>query len=108
ASGCRQKLLGCACALLVATSASGAERFPLKPVRIVVPFPAGGSTDLIARQIGQRLGEQCPQRVLIDNRSGAGGALGSEQVARAAPDGYTLLMGSVSTHAIIPHIQAKL
>ena len=80
----------------------------MKPVRVVVPFPPGGSTDLIARQIGQRLAEQWGQPVLVDNRSGAGGALGSEQVARAAADGHTLLMGSVSTHAIIPHLQAKL
>jgi tripartite-type tricarboxylate transporter receptor subunit TctC len=99
-------------ALLIAFAAIGtacaAERFPLKPVRIIVPFPAGGSTDLIARQLGQRLTEVWGQTVVIDNRSGAGGALGSELVARAAPDGYTLLMGSVSTHAIIPHINAKL
>lgn len=101
-------LRACAGALLGASAAFAAERFPLKPVRIVVPFPAGGSTDLIARQLGQRLGETWGQPVLVDNRSGAGGALGSEQVARAAPDGYTLLMGSVSTHAIIPHINAKL
>ena len=97
-----------AVALAAAFTVSAAERFPLKPVRIVVPFPAGGSTDLIARQLAQRLSEQWGQPVLIDNRSGAGGALGSEQVARAPADGYTLLMGSVSTHAIIPHIQSKL
>jgi len=89
-------------------TANAAERFPIKPVRIVVPFPAGGSTDLIARQLAQRLSEQWGQPVIIDNRSGAGGALGSEQVGRASPDGYTLLMGSVSTHAIIPHINPKL
>ena len=94
--------------LTAAASAYPAERFPAKPLRIVVPFPAGGSTDLIARQLAQRLGEQWGQPVLIDNRSGAGGALGSEQVARTSPDGYTLLMGSVSTHAIIPHINPKL
>ena len=98
------------CTIIVASvpTTFAAERFPSKPVRMVVPFPAGGSTDLIARQIGQHLGEQWGQPVLIDNRSGAGGALGAEQVARAAPDGYTLLMGSVSTHAIIPHINPKL
>lgn len=93
---------------LTVCTARAAERFPLKPVRIVVPFPAGGSTDLIARQLGQRLTENWGQPVLIDNRSGAGGAVGSEMVARAAPDGYTMVMGSVSTHAIIPHINSKL
>ena len=91
-----------------ASAAGAAERFPVKPVRVVVPFPAGGSTDLIARQLGQRLTEGWGQPVLIDNRSGAGGVLGSEYVARAAPDGYTLVMGSVSTHAIIPHMNSQL
>src|SRR6185436_13998950 len=88
--------------------ALAAERFPMKPVRIVVPFPAGGSTDLIARQLGQRLSESWGQPVLIDNRSGAGGVIGSDVVAKSAPDGYALVMGSVSTHAIIPHINPKL
>ena len=88
--------------------AFAAERFPAKPVRVVVPFPAGGSTDLIARQLGQRLTEGWGQPVLIDNRSGAGGVIGSDYVAKAAPDGYTLVMGSVSTHAIIPHINSKM
>lgn len=95
-------------ALLGPTETIAAERFPLKPVRIVVPFPAGGSTDLIARQLAQRLAETWGQPVLVDNRSGAGGALGSEQVSRLPPDGYTTVMGSVSTHAIIPHITPKL
>lgn len=90
-----------------AAAAFAAERFPSKSVRIIVPFPAGGSTDLIARQLGQRLSETWAQPALIDNRSGAGGAIGSEQVARAAPDGYTLVMGSVSTHAILPHLTPK-
>jgi len=98
--------LGLAGALLAQT-AGAAERYPVKPVRIVVPFPAGGSTDLIARQLAQRLNEVWGQTVLIDNRSGAGGALGSEQVARLPPDGYAMVMGSVSTHAIIPHLTPK-
>jgi tripartite-type tricarboxylate transporter receptor subunit TctC len=91
-----------------ASATWSAERFPVKPVRIVVPFPAGGSTDLIGRQLAQRLLEMWGQPVLIDNRSGAGGVLGSEMVARSPPDGYTMVMGSVSTHAIIPHINPKL
>lgn len=94
--------------LLAIPSGFAAERFPSKPVRVVVPFPAGGSTDLIARQIGQRLSETWGHPVLIDNRSGAGGVIGSDYVAKAAPDGYTLVMGSVSTHAIIPHINSKM
>jgi tripartite-type tricarboxylate transporter receptor subunit TctC len=96
-------------ALLLASGAAvGAERFPVKPVRIVVPFPAGGSTDVIARQLGQQLTETWGQPVIIDNRGGAGGVLGSDMVARAAPDGYAMVMGSVSTHAIIPHINRKM
>lgn len=89
-------------------AAIAAERFPVKPVRIIVPFPAGGSTDVIARQLAQRLSETWAQPVLVDNRGGAGGVLGSDMVARAAPDGYATVMGSVSTHAIIPHINRKL
>jgi tripartite-type tricarboxylate transporter receptor subunit TctC len=89
-------------------AAHAAEHFPAKPVRIVVPFPAGGSTDLIARQLASRLSETWGQPVVIDNRSGAGGVIGSDYVANAAPDGHTLVMGSVSTHAIIPHINPRL
>jgi tripartite-type tricarboxylate transporter receptor subunit TctC len=93
---------------LAATPVPAAERFAARPVRLVVPFPAGGSTDLIARQLGQRLAQTWGQAVVIDNRSGGGGVLGSELVAKAPADGYTLLMGSVSTHAIIPHLNARL
>lgn len=103
-----QWLMLIAVSIFAVSAAGAAERFPVKPVRIVVPFPAGGSTDLIARQLGQRLTESWSQPVLIDNRSGAGGVIGSDVVARSAPDGYTLVMGSVSTHAIIPHINPKL
>ena len=94
--------------VLAIPSTQAAERFPVKPVRIVVPFPAGGSTDLIARQLAQRLTESWGQTVLIDNRSGAGGVIGSDVVAKSPPDGYALVMGSVSTHAIIPHINPKM
>lgn len=103
-----QWLMLIAVSIFAVSAAGAAERFPVKPVRIVVPFPAGGSTDLIARQLGQRLTESWSQPVLIDNRSGAGGVIGSDVVAKSAPDGYTLVMGSVSTHAIIPHINPKL
>ena len=95
-------------AMVAIHPALAAERFPAKPVRVVVPFPAGGSTDLIARQLGQRLAEIWGYPVLIDNRSGAGGVIGSDYVAKSAPDGYMLVMGSVSTHAIIPHINSKM
>jgi tripartite-type tricarboxylate transporter receptor subunit TctC len=112
-SHCRTHAL-CVAALsaisMFAAPAAGAAEgsFASKPVRLVVPFPAGGSTDLIARQLGQRLSETWGQPVIVENRAGAGGVIGSEFVARSAPDGYALVMGSVSTHAIIPHINAKL
>jgi tripartite-type tricarboxylate transporter receptor subunit TctC len=101
-------VLSIAALLLPSAAVIGAERFPVKPVRIVVPFPAGGSTDVIARQLAQQLTDMWGQPVIIDNRGGAGGVLGSEMVARTAPDGYATVMGSVSTHAIIPHINRKM
>lgn len=78
----------------------GATVYPERPVRLVVPFPAGGGTDILARALSQQLSEAIGQPVVIENRGGAGGTIGSELVARAAPDGYTLLMGTVGTHAI--------
>lgn len=79
-----------------------------KIIKIVVPFAPGGSTDLIARQIAQDLGERLKASVVVDNRPGAGGTVGSDWVARQPADGTTLLMGSVSTHAVAPSLYAKL
>ncbi len=78
--------------------------FPTRPVSLIVPFAAGGSTDIVARLVGQTMGELLGQSVIIENRAGAGGNLGSTAVARAAPDGYTILMGTISTHALNPAI----
>lgn len=89
------------------TAAPGAD-WSGKVIKIVVPFAPGGSTDLIARQIAQDLGERLKASVVVDNRPGAGGTVGSEWVARQPADGTTLLMGSVSTHAVAPSIYAKL
>jgi tripartite-type tricarboxylate transporter receptor subunit TctC len=87
--------------LPVAVLAQGAV-YPTKPIRLVVAFPPGGSTDIIARLVGQKLGERLGQQVIIDNRGGAGGTIGTEIAARAAADGYTLTMGTTSTHVIAP------
>ncbi len=95
-------------AVMVACSGGAyAQNYPEKPVRVVVPFPPGGAADIIARHVTQKLSVAFGTQFIVDNRSGAGGAMGTEAVARASPDGYTLLMASSSTMAINPHIAAK-
>jgi tripartite-type tricarboxylate transporter receptor subunit TctC len=86
---------------LCAAMAAGAQEWPTKPVRFIVPYPPGGGTDVIARIVQSRLGETLGQQVIIENRGGAGGALGTEQAAHAAPDGYTFLF-TLSSHTINP------
>jgi tripartite-type tricarboxylate transporter receptor subunit TctC len=84
------------------------QAYPTKPVRLIVPFPAGGGTDIFARLIGRKLGENMGQQFIADNRAGASGIIGCEVVARAAPDGYTLLMGTTGTHTTNPAVFSKL
>ena len=91
-----------------AASLAHAQTFPAKPVRIVVAFPPGGPSDYAARVVSLKLVESVGQQFVVDNRPGAGGALGTELVARAAPDGYTLLIGNTGTLAVLPHLQAKI
>src|SRR5881392_731838 len=87
----------------------GAEQaYPSKPIRLVVPFPAGGSLDAVARAIGQKLTEAWGQPVVIDNRPGAGGNIGVDLVAKSAPDGYTILEGALSTHAVNVSLCSKM
>ena len=88
-------LLACAGAM-----AQPADKYPDKPVRLVVPFPPGGPTDVFARVLSVGLAEQLGQQILIENKGGAGGTVGTELVARSKPDGYTLLFGTAATHGI--------
>ena len=89
------------------TTTRAADPYPSHPIRLIVPFPAGGGTDIVGRVLGQKLHESLGQPVIIDNRGGAGGTLGAAVVAKAAPDGYTLLLAPTS-HVINPSIYAKL
>jgi len=97
-----------AAALAVCAAGALAQPYPSKPIRLIVPFTPGGSTDILARAIGQKLAEALAQQVIIENRPGAGGAIGAEAAARAAPDGYTLLMGHIGTLAVNPSLYPKL
>ncbi|AOZ03543.1 ABC transporter substrate-binding protein [Cupriavidus sp. USMAHM13] len=92
---------GLAAALLLSVPVA-AQVFPNRPLHLVVPYPPGGTADVLARLLGQRLSERLGSPVVVDNRAGAGTAIGSKYVAQAAPDGYTLLLGTVSSHAMNP------
>ena len=92
--------LVCIGAVVLSSVAASAQEFPSKPIRLIVPFPPGGPNDLIARVVGQKLSEILKQQVVIDNRAGAGGALGTDVVAKAAPDGYTIAISSSGALAI--------
>jgi tripartite-type tricarboxylate transporter receptor subunit TctC len=93
---------------VMCASTAFADAYPDKPIRLVVPFPAGGPTDMVARPLAQFLGEQLKQSVIVDNRGGAGGGIGAEVVAKAPADGYTLLMATVGTQAINATLYRKL
>jgi tripartite-type tricarboxylate transporter receptor subunit TctC len=106
------KLAVVATAILLVGLASArdasAQAYPVKPIRIVVPYAPGGITDILARALGQRLGEALGQQIVIDNRPGANSQVGAEIVARAAPDGYTLLVSADTTFVMNPHLASKL
>jgi tripartite-type tricarboxylate transporter receptor subunit TctC len=97
----------CAAALLQA-GAAAAQAWPAKPIRMMVPFPPGGSTDIVARIVAQKLGERLGQSIVIENRGGAGGTIGTALIAKSAPDGYNLAIASTSTHVVAPGVYAKL
>jgi tripartite-type tricarboxylate transporter receptor subunit TctC len=94
--------------LLTGTGAAAADVFPAKPVRIVVPFAAGGAIDIIVRASAQQLSKELGQQMVIDNRPGAGGNIGADIVAKSAADGYTLVAGTSATHGVNPSLYAKL
>jgi tripartite-type tricarboxylate transporter receptor subunit TctC len=94
--------------LISLTGSALAQNFPLRPIRMVVPFPAGGATDIIARILTQRVAQSLGQPIVIDNKPGAGGTIGSDVVAKAPADGYTLLMATSSTHSIAPVLSSKI
>jgi tripartite-type tricarboxylate transporter receptor subunit TctC len=94
-------------AMILPAASDAAEVFPTRPIRLIVPYPAGGGTDIVGRVLGQKLHESMGQPIVIDNRGGAGGTIGTAVVAKSAPDGYTLLLVPTS-HVINPSIYAKL
>src|SRR5438876_8914798 len=103
------RLAALAAAGIVAFPApASAQSYPSKPIRLVVPFPPGGSLDVVARAIGQKLTDAWGQPVIIDNRPGAGGNIGADLVAKSAPDGYTILEGALSTHAVNVSLYSKM
>jgi len=97
--------LGC---VLSVGNAFAQDKYPSKPIRMIVSFAVGGPTDIVARVIGAKISESLGQQVIVDNRPGAGGNLGADVVAKSPPDGYTLLMATVSTHAINPGLYKKM
>ncbi len=109
---CSRRFLAAAAAALAATAflgtATAQDKWPSKPITYIVPFPAGGTTDILARLIGQKLGPALGTTIVVDNKGGAGGSVGSEIASRAAPDGYTILGGTISSHAINVSLYPKL
>ncbi|MBC7781551.1 MAG: tripartite tricarboxylate transporter substrate binding protein [Proteobacteria bacterium] len=105
---CAQAVVSIVACVVVSSVLAQPGQYPAKPVRIIVPFAAGGPVDAVGRTIGQRLTEALGQPVLIDNRGGAGGSIGMEAMVRAAPDGYTLGVGSLGSLVLSPAIDPKL
>jgi len=87
---------------------TSAQTYPAKPIRLVVPFPPAGATDILSRELARQLSDRMKQQVIVDNRPGAGGTLGSDIVAKSAPDGYTIQMATSSTHSIGPSLNPKI
>jgi tripartite-type tricarboxylate transporter receptor subunit TctC len=103
-----KKLLMTLAALLLAAPALAAEPYPVRPITIVVPYPPGGSADLIGRMVAEKFSKSIGQPAVVENRGGGSGGIGSDMVARSKPDGYTLLIAIADTHAINPAINSNL
>lgn len=101
-------VLGLACLMAWTAGAQAQAAWPERPVRVVVPFPASGATDLVARVVTQRVATDLGQQMVVDNKPGAGGTIGAAEAAKAPADGYTLLLTTSSTHAISPHLMPRL
>jgi tripartite-type tricarboxylate transporter receptor subunit TctC len=101
-------LLVAALLLLPPMAPAAAQAFPAKPVKMIVPWAPGGTTDILGRVIGQKMSEKWGQPVIVENRGGAAGNIGTEAAARAPADGYTVLLGTMSSHAMNPHLYAKM
>ena len=97
-----------ALALAALPALAAAQSYPTRPIRLVVPFPPAGATDILSRELARMLSERLKQQVIVDNKPGAGGALGSDLVAKSAPDGYTIQMATSSTHSIGPSLNPKI
>ena len=100
--------LAAAALLLCAAGLASAQTYPTKPIQFIVPFPPGGGNDTVARAIAQQASPALGQPIVVDNRPGAGGIIGADAAAKAAPDGHTIFLGGVATHAVNPHLHPKL
>jgi tripartite-type tricarboxylate transporter receptor subunit TctC len=105
---CRFAVLACGLALLLAAAQVHTQSYPNHPIRMIVPFSAGGTTDVVSRTIAQKLGEQLGQPVIVENRAGANGNIGIDVLAKSPPDGYTLVMSLDSTLVINPHVYDRI
>lgn len=105
---CATAILAIASAALVAPTFAQSSDYPTRPIRMIVGYPPGGATDVMARAVGARLSERLKQPVVIENRAGASGQIGADHVAKATPDGYTLLFTAADTNSINPHVYPKI
>ena len=105
---CARLGIAIAVACTLAPAAASAQAYPTKPIRLICPFPPGGTTDVVARIVALGLTEAWGQQVIVDNRPGAGAVIGTEMAAKSPPDGYTVLLGSITTHAVNPALHKKL